>query len=206
MSVRAPCFARLCCLALIGLLALGCAGLRATNASLGQIDPHSGYRPERVLGSRQIGDVGLLLAFSGGGTRASALAYGVLEELRDTAVTIRGERKRLLDEVDVITSVSGGSFTAAYYGLFGDRIFEDFHERFLKRPVSRDLILRLLLPHNWLRLLFPFYDRSQLATSYYDRKIFDGARFADLAEAGGPWIQINATDLSVGAIPIASPF
>jgi NTE family protein len=41
------------------------------------------------------------------------LAYGVLEELRDTVVTVEGKRKRLLDEVDVITSVSGGSFTAA---------------------------------------------------------------------------------------------
>ena len=199
VSVRGGRFAWLCGLLLIGLFATSCAGLRATNPPLERIDPSQGYRPQRVLGGRQIGDVGLLLAFSGGGTRASALAYGVLEELRDTAVTLAGERKRLLDEVDVITSVSGGSFTAAYYGLYGDRIFEDFDERFLKRPVMRDLILRLLLPHNWLRLIFPFFDRSQLATSYYDRKVFDGARFADLAEADGPWIQINATDLSVGA-------
>ena len=199
MSTRVSSSARLCCLALIVFFAAGCASLRATNPPLERIDPNSGYRPERVFGVRQIGDVGLLLAFSGGGTRASALAYGVLEELRDTVVTIEGKPTRLLDEVDVITSVSGGSFTAAYYGLYGDRIFEDFDERFLKRPVSRDLILRMLLPHNWLRLLFPFYDRSQLATSYYDRKVFDGARFADLAEAGGPWIQINATNISVGA-------
>jgi NTE family protein len=186
-------------LAMVGLLAAGCAGLRATNAPLEQIDSHSGYRPERVLRDRHIGDVGLLLSFSGGGTRASALAYGVLEELRDTAINAAGERKRLLDEVDVITSVSGGSFTSAYYGLYGDRIFEDFDERFLKRAVSRDLVLRMLLPHNFVRLLFPFFDRTQLAIGYYDKKIFDGARFADMAEAGGPWIQINSTDLSVGA-------
>ena len=186
-------------LAMIGLFAAGCAGLRATNAPLEQIDPHSGYRPQRVVGNRHIGNVALLLSFSGGGTRASALAYGVLEELRNTAIPVEGGQKRLLDEVDVITSVSGGSFTSAYYGLYGDRIFEDFDERFLKRAVSRDLLLRMLLPHNWLRLLFPFFDRSQLATGYYDKKVFDGARFADLAEAGGPWIQINSTDLSVGA-------
>ena len=49
----------------------------------------------------------LILAFSGGGTRASALSYGVLEELRDTNVTIGGKSTRLLDEVDFISSVSG---------------------------------------------------------------------------------------------------
>jgi NTE family protein len=186
-------------LATIGLLAAGCAGLRATNAPLEHIDPNSGYRPQRVEADRDIEDVALLLSFSGGGTRAAALAYGVLEELRDTAIRVGGKRKRLLDEVDVITSVSGGSFTSAYYGLYGDRIFEDFEERFLKRAVSRDLLLRMLLPQNLVRLPFPFFDRSQLAAHYYDRKIFDGARFADLAAAGGPWIEINSTDISVGA-------
>jgi NTE family protein len=78
----------------------------------------------------------LLVSFSGGGTRASALAYGVLQELRDTQVSVAGKRERLLDEIDVITSVSGGSFTSAYYGLYGDRIFEDFEERFLRRNVQ----------------------------------------------------------------------
>ena len=68
----------------------------------------------------------LLLTFSGGGTRAAAFSYGVLETLRDTKVTIHGHEGRLLDKVDWISGVSGGSFTAAYYGLFRDRIFQDF--------------------------------------------------------------------------------
>ena len=40
--------------------------------------------------------------------------------LRDTPVRIDGRDRRLLDEVDIISAVSGGSFTAAYYGLFGE--------------------------------------------------------------------------------------
>lgn len=52
-------------------------------------------------------DITFILAFSGGGTRAAAMAYGVLEELRDTNVVIDGRREQLLDEVDYITSVSG---------------------------------------------------------------------------------------------------
>ena len=78
-------------------------------------------------------DTFVVLAFSGGGTRAAAFSYGVLEKLRDTVVEVEGQPTRLLDLVDVITSVSGGSYTAAYYGLFGDRIFDDFSSRFLYR-------------------------------------------------------------------------
>jgi NTE family protein len=66
-----------------------------------------------------------MLTFSGGGTRAAALAYGVLETLRDTPIKIDGKTARMLDEVDLISSVSGGSFTSAYYGLHGDGIFEE---------------------------------------------------------------------------------
>jgi len=58
-------------------------------------------------------DIWLFLAFSGGGTRAAAFSYDVLEELRDTHYSRHGSEWRLLDEVDTISSVSGGSFTAA---------------------------------------------------------------------------------------------
>ena len=64
-------------------------------------------------------------------TRAASLSYGVLEELARTEIEIHGTKRRLLDEVDMISSVSGGSFTAAYYALFGDRIFEYFEGCFL---------------------------------------------------------------------------
>src|SRR6185295_1585539 len=66
----------------------------------------------------------VVLAFSGGGTRAAAFSYGVLEALRRIELVPReGERIRLLDEVDVITGVSGGSFTALAYGLYGEKLF-----------------------------------------------------------------------------------
>jgi hypothetical protein len=44
----------------------------------------------------------------------------VLQGLRDTPVMIDGKPMRMLDEVDTLSGVSGGSFPAAYYGLFGD--------------------------------------------------------------------------------------
>jgi NTE family protein len=178
------------------LLATGCAGFRAVNSPLKAFHEERGYGKQHA--KRLGGEVLLALAFSGGGTRAAALSYGVLEELRDTVVVVGGERKRLLDEVDAISSVSGGSFTSAYYGLYGDRIFEDFEQRFLKRNVQKQLLLQLLRPKNWFRMMRTFFSRTELAIEYYDQKIFNEATYADLAAAAGPLIQVNATDLSVG--------
>ncbi len=74
--------------------------------------------------------------FSGGGTRAAALSYGVLKALANTHISTGGGGFRLLDKVGAISAVSGGSFTAAYYALYHDRIFDDFESKFLKRDVE----------------------------------------------------------------------
>ncbi|EEX71635.1 phospholipase, patatin family [Alloprevotella tannerae ATCC 51259] len=63
------------------------------------------------------------LALSGGGYRAAAYHIGSLRALH---------RLGILDKVDVISSVSGGSITAAYYALHKDN-YEDFEEGFIKR-------------------------------------------------------------------------
>jgi NTE family protein len=85
-------------------------------------------------------DTLVILAFSGGGTRAAAFSYGVLEFLRDTRISnSQGQTFRLLDAVDLITGVSGGSFTALAYGLYGEKLFDDYETRFLKRDVQGDL-------------------------------------------------------------------
>jgi len=73
------------------------------------------YPTTRQFRNGRSGDLLLIVAFSGGGTRAAAFSYGVLEELRDTRVTLNERNRRLLDEVDILSGVSGGSFPAAYY-------------------------------------------------------------------------------------------
>ncbi len=107
------------------LLGSGCAH-HPINAPLAGVDGRTGYRFENAAFSTNSDDLFLMLAFSGGGMRAAALDYGVLEELARTGVGPPSKRRRLLDEVDLISSVSGGSFTAAYYAVWGDRIFSDF--------------------------------------------------------------------------------
>lgn len=180
-------------------LAAGCAH-HPMNAPLVRDEPGSGYRFNNLGHSNNSDDLLIILAFSGGGTRAAALSYGVLEELARTEIVWEGERRRLLNEVDIISAVSGGSFTAAYYGLFGDRIFTDFEEKFLKRNVQGHLVRRYFSPWNWFRLASGSFDRSDLAAEYYDRHIFERQTFGDLRQRGQrPSVIINATDMSTGA-------
>jgi NTE family protein len=181
------------------LVAGGCSTTPVpVNQPMTSIDMSTGYR--RLQNSRFVlaDDTAVLLAFSGGGTRAAALSYGVLEELRDTVTGPKAQPARLLDEVDSISSVSGGSFTAAYYGAFRDQIFERYEDDFLHLDVQQALIRGLLNPANWFRGMFSGFDRTEMAVDYYDRKIFKGATFGDMARQGPPYIEINATDLSNG--------
>ena len=105
----------------------------------------------------------VVLAFSGGGTRAAAFAYGALETLRDIEITTRsGRKERALDEVDVITGISGGSFTALAYGLYGDKLFDQYEQRFLKRDVQGELVVRALNPVNWGALASIGWGRSEV--------------------------------------------
>ena len=186
--------------ALAVLLGLGGCATAPINPPIAHADPTAGYRFEtRKQYARNKEDI-VVLAFSGGGTRAAAFSYGVLEALRDTEVVGRnGQRERLLDSVDVITGVSGGSFTALAYGLYGDRLFSEFEQRFLKRDVQGELIGRAVNPANWGSLSSPYWGRSELAADLYDEILFNGATFADLQRGSGPMIVASATDLSSGA-------
>jgi len=169
---------------------------RITNTAVDEVVP---INSTAISGSGKSTDNALFfVSFSGGGTRAAALSYGVLKELRDETFTFDGEEKRLLDEIDSISSVSGGSFTAAYYALYGDRIFEDYEEVFLRRNVQKTLIGSLLNPVNWVRMIFTKLNRTELAIDYYDRNIFHRSTFADIQARDGPLLAINATDLGIG--------
>jgi NTE family protein len=177
----------------------GCAHY-PVNAPLSAVDHRAGYRFQNVAPQTNSDDLLLMLAFSGGGTRAAALSYSVLEELKKTQVGSPGNQHPLLEDVGLISSVSGGSFTAACYALWGDRIFSDFEPRFLKKHVQTALLLRTLAPWNQVRLASPRFSRSDLAAEYYDHLLFKGTTFGGLnAYPGRPFLSVNATDLGSGA-------
>lgn len=168
-------------------------------------DLSKGYRFEQLPISpspstpRNSDELFVILAFSGGGTRAAALSYGVLAQLQQVKFMSTNGERTLLDEVDVISSVSGGSFTSAYYALNGDEIFNPssaFHRRFLYHPVQRDLLARAVYhPTNWRRLR----SRVEIAADGYAKNIFGDATFAVLQQRSRPYVILNATDASTGA-------
>ena len=191
------CLVALLVLAIMALA--GCAS-RPVNQRLTQFDPNAGYRPHLLIPKRENNDPRTLfiLAFSGGGTRAAAFSYGVLEELRGTEITVDGQRRRLIDEVDIITGVSGGSFTALAYALYGERLFSEYEQRFLKRDVQGDLVGRALNPFNWWKYIGGSAGRSELAAEYYDEILFEGATFGELLAKQAPVAVANGTDISTG--------
>ena len=182
----------------ISVLLFSCA-FPPVNVKLDRYDVKAGYRFDNLASNGNGEDLFVILAFSGGGTRAAAFSFGVLEGLRDVAYHVPGGTRSFLEDIDVISSVSGGSFTAAYYALFPDRFFTDFPADFLYRDVQGDLIRLALWPPNWFRLASDDFDRINLAAEYYDEKIFKGRTFRDLVERGRrPYIILNATDMTLG--------
>ena len=144
----------------------------------------------------------VVVTFSGGGKRAAAFSFGVLEALREVKVTTPdGEQHSLLDEIDLISAVSGGAFTAAYYALFGKEAFDSYAPRFLNHDTEKDLWHKVLNPTNWPRLAKPLVSRSDLEVEYFDEELFNGATVYDLMTRS-PRVIISATDL-VRAQPFA---
>jgi NTE family protein len=136
------------------------------------------------------------VSFSGGGTRAAAFAFGVLREMGRTQITGEGGRKTtLIEQVDIVSSVSGGSVTAAYFALKGPGILEDFRKRFLIRNVEENLRTEVSLP-NLMRLSSSasLNDSTGLQT-WLDENLFKAATYREVFARGRPKLLINASDI-----------
>jgi NTE family protein len=141
--------------------------------------------PRDIVGTNVIG-----LSLSGGGMRAAAFAYGVLQALAGEA-----GGTDVFDDLTFISSVSGGSLTAAYFALHGRKGFDTYQTSVLERNLERDLRMSLWSPMNLSRLLAGgLNDRSNLAR-VLDKDVFGGATFADLYRNNKPDVWINASDL-----------
>ncbi len=180
---------------------LGCEYVRPTmNAPLAHWDPAYGYRSTNLPPSKTGSSDSLFIiaSFSGGGARASALSYGVLQELARTPIIWEGRQKRLVDELNIINAVSGGSFTAVYYALYGDRIFRDFETHFLRKDWESELRSRIFRsPSNWLRLWSPYFGRAHIFAELLDEALFNGHTFGDLlAKHQRPIINLHASDMA----------
>ena len=133
------------------------------------------------------------LCLSGGGSRSANFSAACMFEL---------ERIGLLQKVDYISSVSGGSLTAAYYCANADDWNPGNVQKKMTHPFATDLIVQTLaLPWNWIALTFTDLDRSDLLANSFCDVLFsrDGRAltYSDL-RPDRPRLLINSTDLQSG--------
>ena len=174
---------------LAGATMAGCATVVFNKA--GNAPWRPGVSADSAYGGDVMRESSIVLAFSGGGLRAAAFTHGTLEALKSMK-TPDGD---LLDDVAIISSVSGSSLTSAYYGLSGREGLERFREDVLLPGFESGLRLSLLNPVNLLRMFGGGLNGREDFGDVLDRKVFHGATFGDLYRHPRPSIRIHATDL-----------
>jgi len=137
-------------------------------------------------------DTVIALSFSGGGTRAAAFSYGVLTALDQTSMPNRPTS--LLDRVDFVTGVSGGSVLAAYYGLKKRQALVDFKQRFLLRNAQEGLDTSINLVSIAKGLQGGINGPTNFSR-WLDDNLFEHATFKSLMRQRRPLIWINASDI-----------
>jgi NTE family protein len=174
---------------ILGSLLGGCA-LTIDNAPLNA--PRSTEKSTKAQPPRDIVRENLVaLSFSGGGLRAAAFSFGVLQALKESSRL--GED--LLDDLTFISSVSGGSLTAAYYGVHGKKTLDTFAQNVLYQDMERGMRFSAFAPSNFIRLMRGgLNDRNNL-TNWLHTRVFNGATFSDIYKNNRPDIWVNASDL-----------
>ncbi len=171
--------------------------------TISRIDPERGYRLQQAVEQKPQAqnedDMFVVLMISGGGTRAAALGYGVLEQLGKQNVWIDGRETPLIDNIDLVYGVSGGSVLAAYFSLYGNDTIPSFERRFLKQNLQRQFAKQVFSAANLPRLTSPQFGRGDLLQEQFDSSLFRQATFGDLEKRRkGPFAVITATDMSQG--------
>ena len=165
--------------------------------TLSQIDPEKGYRLEKTMQQALEKENLVIVTFSGGGSRAASLGYGVLEQFQQVTIRPTERGDTLLQNIDVVYGVSGGSVLAAYLALEGQETIPKFKEFFLKKNFQKKVINEVFSLSNVPRLTSPQFGRSDLLQEQLNLALYNGKTFADLArKRKGPFAVINATDMT----------
>ena len=176
------------------LFACASVGNLPINVPLGQDQGRAEVASDGRPSEASDDDMLVGLAFSGGGTRAAAFSFGVLHGVARITVNDRGKQAALLDRIDFVTGVSGGSVTAAYFGLKHRAALADFRERFLLRNAEEALNTSVDVP-NLMRAMAGGVNQDVPFRNWLDANLFEGATFGALLTDRRPRVWINATDI-----------
>jgi NTE family protein len=132
------------------------------------------------------------LSFSGGGTRAAAFSFGVLQEMDD--IRMPHSADKMVDRIDYISGVSGGSVTAAYFGIKKRAALNDFRERFLLQNAEAGLQTTLSLGTIG-RALGGGINDPDAFSRWLDAHLFDGITYGQARQVGSPRVWINSSDI-----------
>ncbi|MBX3520540.1 MAG: patatin-like phospholipase family protein [Xanthobacteraceae bacterium] len=137
----------------------------------------------------------ITLAFSGGGTRAAAYSFGVLRGLDRFQLPTEQGTVSILDRIDFVSGVSGGSITAAYFGLKKRATLDDFRERFLLKNVEDAALSTSLTPGNLVRGLSGGVNDATHLPRWLNENLYGNATFAAFRAQQRPRVWINASDI-----------
>lgn len=151
--------------------------------------------PEFIADAGDDGSTIVGLAFSGGGMRASAFSYGVLRALDDMVVDEIPYRRTMVDNIRMISGVSGGAVVAAYFGAKGRDDYRDLDQRFLYRNPEASMRTSALSPVAVSRAISGGVNDRNSFAQWLDVNLFDGARFGSLKWPNAPTVWINASDI-----------
>ncbi len=147
----------------------------------------------------------VLLAFSGGGSRATALGLSIIDQLRSVTYRTPSGQARLVDKVRVVSSVSGGSVIAGWYGLVGPDRVDEIRDKFLAKDNMATLKWAAADPLTWFRLAFSRYSRIDVLQGLLDNELFAGAKFSQMNQQNRPMVLLNATDIGTGEVFAFTP-
>lgn len=186
------------CLLAVAALDCGCSTkVHPINPRLDADTGVSGYTVRHLDATSNSDGLTVVMTISGGGYRAAALGYAMMEVLQETSFHWLGKDRTLFQELDFISAVSGGSLMAAYYAMDPEGFFGRFRSNVLDLDLQSALLSKALSPRSlWLQTS-PRFGRGDLLQEVLDETIFSGVTFASLPRRR-PMVYINATDIRSG--------
>lgn len=178
----------------LGAAVSGCSSMDTAPINAVSEDPKPAS-PTYIPDAGDDGTTVVALAFSGGGMRAAAWAYGVLLGLDAMVVDNIPYRRTLLDNVRSVAGTSGGAVMAAYLGWKGKDGFQDFRERFLYQDAESHMETKFHIGTMITAALSGGANDRQTFARWLDEKVFDHATFASLRKPESPVVWLTASDI-----------